>query len=227
MLYDSAYRRPLVREGAGASVLPRAMLWMAFGLLATFAAAAGATAALPAFLPFYRGWGPLVLALAEVALVWYLSSRLSAGTIAPAEGRALFLLYAASLGFLLVPALVSAPATVAPALLISAGTFTAVGLWGALTGVDLQPAGTFFLMAIVGLLLAMLANAFLVHGAISFWVSLGGVLLFSGLTAYDVQRIRRLGPAGDGAAILGALALYLDFVNMFLFVLTLLGGRRR
>ena len=224
MVY-SAYPQDWVRPRGG--VVARSMLWMAVGLVVTLAVAAAITATLRTWLPFYTGWGPLVLAAGEVALVWYLSSRLRRGTIAPAEGRALFLLYAASFGVLIVPALVAAPGAVAPALLLSAGTFTAAGLWGAVTRTDMRPLGTFLFMALVGLLLAMVINALLVHGAMTFWVSLAGVLLFSGLTAYDVQRIRRMAWAGEGASILGVLALYLDFANLFLFWLMLRGGRRR
>ncbi len=223
----STYPRPWVDEDGGTSVVPRSLMWMVAGLLTTLLVAVGVTATLPTWMPFYSGWGPLVLVLAEFALVWYLSSRLRAGAMAPAEAKALFLLYAASLGFVLVPALVSAPGAVAPALLVSAGMFAAAGIWGFATRVDMQPFGTFLFMTLVGLMLAMLANAFLAHGAMTFWVSLIGVLLFSGLTAYDVQRIRRMGMVGQGAAILGALSLYLDFINMFLFVLTLFTGRRR
>jgi FtsH-binding integral membrane protein len=221
----SAYPRDWVRPQGG--LVAKSMLWMAAGLVVTLAVAAAITATLRTWLPFYTGWGPLVLALGEIALVWYLSSRLQRGTIAPAEGRALFLLYAASFGVLIVPALVAAPGTVGPAVLLSAGTFTAAGLWGAATGVDMRPLGTFLFMALIGLLLAMAVNALLIHGALTFWISLAGVLLFSGLTAYDVGRIRGLGWAGEGAAILGALTLYLDFANLFLFWLMLLGGRRR
>jgi FtsH-binding integral membrane protein len=219
--------RQWVAEADGASVVPRSLLWMVGGLLTTLLVSLGVLATLPMWVPFYSGWGPVVLVIAEFALVWYLTARLQAGRIAPAEAKALFLLYAASLGFVLVPAIAAAPTAVLPALLVSAGMFGAAAAWGYATGADMQPLGTFLFMGLVGLLLAMVVNAFLAHGALTFWVSLAGVLLFSGLTAYDVQRIRHMGLAGDGAAILGALALYLDFVNLFLFVLTLFTGRRR
>lgn len=221
------YQQPWVHERRAVNVVPRSLMWMVGGLLTTLVVALIVAATLPTWLPFYSGWGPFVLVLAELALVWYLTARLRSGAMAPAEGKALFLLYAATVGIIIVPALASAPGAVVPALLIAAGMFAATGIWGYATSVDMQPIGTFLFMALIGLLLAIAVNVFLVHGALSFWISLVGVLLFSGLTAYDVQRIRRFGMAGDGAAILGALALYLDFINMFLFVLTLFSGRRR
>lgn len=221
------YQQPWVSERRAANVVPRSLMWMVGGLLTTLVVALIVAATLPTWLPFYSGWGPFVLVLAEFALVWYLTARLRSGAMAPAEGKTLFLLYAATVGIIIVPALASAPGAVVPALLIAAGMFAATSIWGYATNVDMQPIGTFLFMALIGLLLAIAVNVFLVHGALSFWISLVGVLLFSGLTAYDVQRIRHLGMAGDGAAILGALALYLDFINMFLFVLTLFSGRRR
>jgi FtsH-binding integral membrane protein len=223
-----SYPRQVVAEqGAGTSVVARSLLWMVAGLLTTCAISLIVLRTLPAWMAFYSGWGPLVLVIAEFALVWYLSARLRNNAIAPGEAKALFLVYAASLGVVLVPLLAGVGAALVPALLVSAGMFAAVGIWGYTTRTDMRPMGTFLFMAVIGLLLAMLINAFLAHGALTFWVSVIGVLLFSGLTAYDVQRIRHMGFAGDGAAILGALALYLDFVNLFLFVLRLMTGRRR
>ena len=209
------------------ALVARSLGWMVTGLLITLAAALGVTATLSFWLPFYRGFGPWLLLLGEMALVWYLTARLRAGALEPAAARGLFLLYAASLGLLLAPALLAAPGAVVPAALVSAGMFGAAALWGATTPADLRPWGTFLFMALIGLMLAMLVNALLVHGAMGFWISLGGALLFSGLTAYDLQRIRRFAPLGEDGAILGALSLYLDFINLFLFVLTLWSGRRR
>lgn len=223
----SIYPQQWISEEGAAAVVPRSLMWMVGGLLTTLLVALGVAATLPTWIPFYSGWGPMVLLIAEFALVWYLTAKLRRGAMAPAEAKALFLLYAASVGFVIVPVLVSAPGAVVPALLVSIGMFAAASLYGYTTRVNMQPIGTFFFMAIIGLMLAMVVNAFLAHGALSFWVSLLGVLLFSGLTAYDIQRIRNYGMAGAGAAILGALALYLDFINMFLFMLTLFSGRRR
>lgn len=216
-------------DRSGVSIVARSLLWMMLGLLMTLLASLAVLATLPVWMGFYSSrWGPMVLLIAELALVWYLSARLRSGAMAPAEGKALFLLYAASLGIVLVPAVAAAPGAVLPAMAETAGMFGAAGLWGYLTHADMRPLRTALFMGLVGLLIAIVVNSLFLHGALALWISIGGVLLFSGLTAYDIQRIRRMGStAGDGAAILGALALYLDFINMFLFVLRLGTMRRR
>jgi len=216
----------VLAENARSAVVG-ALGWMVAGLGATAATALLVLASLPLWRPLYTGWGLFVLLAAELALVWYLSSRLAARAMAPAEAKVLFLLYAISLGFVVAPVVALAPGAAAAALLVAAGTFAAAAAYGALTETDLQPLGTFLFMAVVGLLLALVVNALLLHGALTFWVSLLAVVLFSGLTAYDLQRLRRWGVVGEDGAILGALSLYLDFVNLFLFVFTLFTGTRR
>ena len=151
------------------------------------------------------------------------------------------LVYAASLGAVLVPALAAAAGAVLPALLAGSGMFGAAGVWGYVTHSDMRPLGTALFMGVVGLFIALIGNGLLAHAALSFRISAAGVLLFSGLTAYDIRRIgasahRRIGASahrrigvygGGGAAILGALALYLDFLNLFLLALQFMTGRRR
>jgi len=124
-------------------------------------------------------------------------------------------------------------ATVAKAFLITSASFGALSLWGYTTKRDLTGMGTFLFMGVVGIVIASIANLFVQSSALSFAISVIGVLVFAGLTAWDTQRLKFMyyQIAGDARAMAvattqGALSLYLDFINMFLFILRLMGGRR-
>ena len=116
--------------------------------------------------------------------------------------------------------------------LITAAMFGAVGAWGYLTKRDLSTMGTVLLMALVGLILATIVNVFVASEALYWITTYAGVAIFAGLTAYDMQKIKgyaKAGLEGDAeqrASILGALALYLDFINLFLFLLRIFGRSR-
>jgi FtsH-binding integral membrane protein len=121
---------------------------------------------------------------------------------------------------------------VAKAFLITAATFGALSLWGYTTKRDLSGWGTFLFMAVIGLIIASIANMFIASSMLSFGISVVGVLIFAGLTAYDTQRLKhmyyQIGGDARAAAVgstYGALSLYLDFINMFLFILRLLSPR--
>lgn len=115
---------------------------------------------------------------------------------------------------------------------ITAAAFGTLSLWGYTTKKDLSGWGSFLIMGVFGILIAMVVNWFLASPAIDYGISILGVLIFAGLTAYDTQKIKRMYYEGDShemaskKAIMGALRLYLDFINMFLFMLRLFGGRR-
>ncbi len=143
----------------------------------------------------------------------------------------LFFVYAATLGITLglIVSLYSG-ASVVTAFLSASSMFGAAAIYGAVTKRSLAGLGGILVMGVIGLLVAMVVNLFLASTAITWLVSVAGVVIFTALTAYDVQRIG----AGDlaamtgsmeKAAVLGALRLYLDFINLFLFMLRLLGGR--
>jgi FtsH-binding integral membrane protein len=124
-------------------------------------------------------------------------------------------------------------ASVAMTFFVTAGTFGAMSLWGYTTKRDLTGFGSFLFMGLIGILLASLANFFFKSAALSFVISVLGVLIFTGLTAWDTQKIKNTYYAVGGdtavagkAAIMGALALYLDFLNIFLFLLRFMGNRR-
>jgi FtsH-binding integral membrane protein len=168
------------------------------------------------------------LVIAELALVVALSAavrRLSA-----AAAGALFLLYSALNGATLsVVLLVYTGASVALAFVTTAATFGAMSVYGTVTRRDLASWGSFLFMGLIGVVIASVVNVFLRSSMLSFVVSCAAVLVFTGLAAYDTQKLRALARAGGGTAAMpvnGALALYLDFVNLFLALLRLFGSRR-
>ena len=122
--------------------------------------------------------------------------------------------------------------SIAQTFFATAAAFAALSLWGYTTGKDLSALGTFLMMGLVGLIVAMLINLFLQSSALQLAISAIGVLLFAGLTAYDTQRIKSLYDQVAGTdmfgktVIMGALTLYLDFINLFLFFLQFMGDRR-
>src|SRR5690606_24766976 len=115
---------------------------------------------------------------------------------------------------------------------VTAIAFGSLSLYGYTTKRDLSAFGSFLFMGLIGIIVASLVNLFLQSSALQFAVSVIGVLLFAGLTVYDTQRIKEMYWEGDGTAvmgkkaIMGALALYLDFINMFMFLLQFMGDRR-
>jgi FtsH-binding integral membrane protein len=123
-------------------------------------------------------------------------------------------------------------ASIARTFFVSAASFGALSLYGYTTQRDLSPIGSFLIMGVIGLVLAMLVNMFLKSTGLDFVISAVGVLIFAGLTAWDTQRIKEMysvqddGTVAGRKAVMGALALYLDFINLFLFLLRFLGDRR-
>jgi FtsH-binding integral membrane protein len=144
-----------------------------------------------------------------------------------------FWLYAALVGVSLATIFVVYAATsITQVFFITAATFGAMSLWGYTTQRDLTGMGSFLFMGLIGIIIAMLVNLFLQSSALGFAISVIGVLVFTGLTAYDTQKIKEEYYAGDDdviagrKAIMGALRLYLDFINLFLMLLRLFGQSR-
>jgi uncharacterized protein len=127
--------------------------------------------------------------------------------------------------------LVYTSASIVQTFFITATAFGGLSLWGYTTKRDLSGMGTFLVMGVFGLIIAMVVNIFLQSSALQFAISAIGVLVFSGLTAYDTQKIKEMYFEGDDVlvsgrkAIMGALTLYLDFINLFSFLLSFLGNR--
>ncbi len=205
--------------------------WMTLGLLVT-AGVAWVFASSGMALEMVRDHRMVfyVLMFAELGLVFAISAmvgRLSA----PAAGG-LFLLYSALNGLTLSTLLlVYAGATVALAFGVTAATFGAMSVYGTVTRRDLTSWRSFLFMGLIGIVIASLVNMFLQSAMMDFIVSCAAVLVFTGLTAYDTQKLRAFARAGGAtmaaAPISGALSLYLDFINLFLALLQLLGGGRR
>ena len=208
--------------------LVHAFGWMFAGLLLTAGVAAVVQTSETLTEFAYRNF--LILFIAQLGLVFVISGAISRLNATLALG--LFFVYAASLG-LTVGLIVQAytGASVATAFLSASAMFGAAALYGATTKRSLAGLGGILLMGLVGLIVASLINLFLGAGQWSWIISIVGVVLFTALTAYDVQRIQNgtlavaLGSV-EKAAVLGALQLYLDFINLFLFLLRLTGSRR-
>lgn len=174
-----------------------------------------------------------VVFLAPLGMVFFLSARIE--RLAPATARLLFFIYAAMLGLSLGSIFhIYTGNSIAQTFFVAAGSFGALSLYGYTTRTDLSRFGSFLVMGLIGLVLASLVNLFLGSSAMGFAISVIGVLLFAGLTAWDTQRLKEyyLSNAGGGndavarLAVMGALTLYLDFLNLFLFLLQFLGVRR-
>jgi FtsH-binding integral membrane protein len=177
--------------------------------------------------------GPLmwILVLAPLGLVMLLSFGIN--RLSPATALTLFFVYSGLLGLSLATIFVAyTGASIARVFFISAATFGAMSLYGYTTQRDLTGFGSFLFMGLIGIVIASLVNIFLHSSGLSWVISVVGVLVFVGLTAYDTQNIKEMySPMDDGTvagrkAVMGALRLYLDFINLFLMLLRLFGDRR-
>jgi FtsH-binding integral membrane protein len=205
--------------------------WMFGGLLLTAFAAmwvvmSPAMQAIVLGTPFVR----FGLIIAEIGIVFFLSMRIR--TMAPSTAAAAFLVYSLLNGLTLsVIFWVYRIPSIEMAFLTAAGMFGAMSIYGMVTKRDLTSMGSFFFMGLIGIVICMFVNFFLKSDGLSFVISLLGVIIFHGLTACDTQKLKVMatatGPQQESFAVLGALTLYLDFINLFLFLLRLFGGRRR
>jgi FtsH-binding integral membrane protein len=213
--------------------------YMAIGLavtgvvaLATANAAVDASGQLTAFgAAIYTSPLRWVIMLAPLAAVFFLSFRIDRMSVGAAQ--ATFWGYAAIMGLSLSSIfLVYTGQSIAQVFFVTAAAFGALSLYGYTTKKDLSAMGSFLIMGLFGVIIASIVNIFLASSALQFAISVVGVLVFAGLTAYDTQRIKEMYFAGDAAdvmgrkAIMGALTLYLDFINMFIMLLQLFGQNR-
>ncbi|MBN2145306.1 MAG: Bax inhibitor-1/YccA family protein, partial [Candidatus Aureabacteria bacterium] len=167
--------------------------------------------------------------IAELVVVVYLMRKIR--TMAPASAMKWFFIYSAMNGLTLAPVfLLYTRTTVVSAFFICAGMFGGMAIWGATTRKDLSSIGAIASMGLLGLIIASVVNLFIGSSGFQLILSYIGVAVFTGLTAYDVQTIRMMAlredETGGSMAVMGALKLYLDFINLFLQILYILGGRR-
>jgi FtsH-binding integral membrane protein len=198
------------------------------GIVAYVAAAGGADSFIA---HIYRTPVMWLVVLAPLGLVMLLSfgiQRMQART-----AQMVFWLYAGLMGLSLSTIfLVYTGTSIARVFFITAGTFAAMSLYGYTTRRDLSQLGSFLFMGLIGIIIASLVNMFLASAAMQFAISVIGVIVFTGLTAYDTQSIKEMYYEGDGSeiagkkAVMGALRLYLDFINLFMMLMQLLGTRR-
>lgn len=234
-MYENAQSMTVAkaRQEASTVFLAKTFNWMAVGLAITgvvayLTAATGVAYSIIGSPLFY------VLIFAELGLVFYLSARISKIQASTATG--LFVGYSVLNGLTLsVIFLAYTSSSIAATFFITAGMFGSMAVYGLVTKRDLSGWGSFLFMGLIGIIIASIVNIFLQSSAVSWVVSMIGVIVFTGLTAYDVQKIKRIGEEGimsQGSeairkgAIMGALTLYLDFINLFLMLLRFFGGAR-
>lgn len=213
------------------SFLSKVYGWMFLGLLAT-TGTAFVVASSPLLIDTFIDNRILIwiLLFGQLGLVFYLSARVE--KMSPVTAATLFMIYSVSVGIttsviLLLYTGVSLFAT----FMVTAGMFGALALFGTFTKRSLAGIGQFAVMGLVGLILAMIVGIFWQNDALQFVISVVGVIVFTALTAWDAQRLKHMAVAlPDGRvgayAVVGALSLYLDFINLFFFLLRFMGGRK-
>ena len=178
---------------------------------------------------------PLIYLVMLAPLGFVLVPSFGINRMQASTAQALFWLFSGVMGISLASILLHfTGASVARVFFITAGTFAAMSLYGYTTQRDLSQFGSFLMMGLIGIILASVVNIFLASSALQFAISVIGVLVFVGLTAYDTQRIKETyyeyqyadGQTATKTAIMGALTLYLDFINLFVMLMQLLGVRR-
>lgn len=205
--------------------------WMTGGLLLTTIAAFWvASSPLMKQLVVANPIVMIVLMLAEIGIVFYASARIQSMT--PAAAATCFLVYSLLTGLTLsVVLFVYTSAAIFQAFATAGGMFAVMSVWGRVTKKDLTSWGSFLMMGVFGIIIASIVNFFIHSYALDMAVSTIGVFIFVGLTAYKTQALRSMAHAGghraETYAIYGALSLYITFINLFLMLLRLFGGRRR
>jgi len=193
---------------------------------------AGGSLQLTAFGTFmYASFFKWIVIFAPLALVFFISARINSMSLNAAQIS--FWLFSALMGASISSIfLVYAGESIARVFFITAASFGALSLWGYTTSKDLSGWGSFLFMGLIGIIIASLVNLFIGSTALQFAVSVIGVLVFAGLTAYDTQQIKEMYSVNDDGsvsgrkAVMGALRLYLDFINLFMMLLQLFGDRR-
>ena len=233
---DRKYMTPAQAEAAQIDVGLRQYMLRVYNTMAGGLALTGLVAFLvassPAAVQLLFGT-PLkwVVMLAPIALVFFFSFKIE--SLKASTAQTIFWVYAGLMGASLATVfLMFTGASVARTFFVTAAAFAGLSLYGYTTKRDLSAFGTFLVMGLIGLIIASIVNIFLASSMLQFVISAAGVLIFAGLTAWDTQKIKEMYWEADGyevaskKAIMGALTLYLDFINLFMFLLQFLGVRR-
>lgn len=238
MDYNNSHLTPPPYYGAGRvvsqtnAVMKRVYVRMFIGLLISSFCALG-VASSNAALHFFFGnrimfW---IIPIALIAMAWILPARMMKMSSGAVLGC--FVAFSALMGCWLAPIFLAYRiGTIVYTLFITAGTFGAMSVYGYFTKSDLSKMGSFLMMALFGLIIACIVNIFWANSALEWVISIAGVLIFVGLTAWDTQQVKRMAAANlepslaDKLATMGAMNLYLDFINLFLFILRIFGGSR-
>jgi FtsH-binding integral membrane protein len=226
-----AYMLRVYNYMAAAVALTGVMAYATFNAAVVTDASGNITALTPFGQTIFSGPTMIVLLLGTLGLVFFISARIDRLQFSTAA--ALFAIYAALLGVALAPIFVTyTGASITRVFFISAASFGALSLYGYSTQRDLSAMGSFMVMGLFGIIIASLVNIFLKSSGLDWAISIIGVGVFAGLTAWDTQRIKEMYDSMDDdgtmgrKAIMGALSLYLDFINLFLMLLRLVGDRR-
>jgi FtsH-binding integral membrane protein len=198
------------------------------GIVAWFSATSGLYVAIANTMLIY------VVMFAPLGVVFYFASKINTMTVSRAQS--VFWFFAGLMGLSLSYIFLAYTGTaVFQAFFVTAGAFASLSLWGYTTKKNLSAMGGFLVMGLFGLIIASVVNLFVGSGQLSFLINIFGVLIFAGLTAWDTQKIKRdwlnrvqygSSEAAEKSAIMGSLTLYLDFINLFLFMLRFMGGNR-
>lgn len=227
----SFFRSTAVQTQTNA-ILKRVYVRMFIGLLISAFVSLGVASSETAMMFIFGNqivfWGMLIAMFAMAFLIPVRLYKMQSSTV-----LLLFFVYAALMGAWLAPIFWAFHfGTIVYTFFITAGTFGAMSVYGYFTKTNLDRIGSFLIMALLGLIILCIVNIFLANNAIEWVISIVGLLIFIGLTAYDTQQIRRLAAANpepqlaDKLATMGAMNLYLDFINLFLFMLRIFGGNR-
>jgi FtsH-binding integral membrane protein len=226
-----AYMIRVYNYMTAAVALTGVVAWLTFNAAVTTDAATGRLVLTSIGQTLYGGPMMIVLLLGTLGLVFFISFRIHKLQFSTA--LTLFMIYAALLGAALSSIFLTyTGASITRVFFISAASFGALSLWGYTTQRDLSGMGSFMIMGLFGIIIASLVNLFLQSSGLDWAISVIGVGVFAGLTAYDTQRIKEMYDVNDDGsvsgrkAVMGALSLYLDFINLFMMLLRLVGDRR-
>jgi len=226
-----AYMLKVYNYMAAGVALTGVVAWLTYNAAVVTNAAGQITGLTPFGQAIFGGPITIILFIGTLGLVFFMSFRIN--RLQPSTALGLFMLYAGLLGLMLSSVFLAyTGASITRTFFISAASFGALSLYGYTTQRDLSPIGSFLVMGLFGLILAMVVNIFLKSTGLDFAISAIGVVIFAGLTAWDTQKIKEMYSANDDGtimgrkAVMGALTLYLDFINLFLFLLRFLGDRR-